>query len=258
LERAAVHVGGRTILGPVDLVIGRGEHWAILGPNGGGKTTLLSLVGAWRQPSAGSVEVLGERLGRTDVRALRRRIGHVSHHVGDRLRASITARDAVLAGRVAALETWWQPLEAADEAAADEALGAVGCAGLADRRLGTLSLGERARVLIARAMVGAPELLLLDEPAAGLDLPARERLLRAMHAATDRPGLAASILTTHHLEEIPSRVTHAALLREGAVVAAGPAAEVLADGPLSACFAMSIAVARVDGRWSARARGGGD
>ena len=253
LGGAEVRVRGQTILGPVDLRVERGEHWAILGPNGGGKTTLLSLVGAWRQPSSGSVEVLGERLGRADVRALRRRIGHVSHHVGDRLRPSITALDAVLAGRVAALETWWQTLAADDRAAAREALDEVGCASLVDRAISTLSLGERARVLIARALVGAPELLLFDEPAAGLDLPARERLLHAMRTATERDGLAASIVTTHHLEEIPPTVTHAALLRAGAIVASGPVEEVLADAPLSACFDLPVVVDRRDGRWTARA-----
>lgn len=255
LEGAAVRVGGRAILGPVDLGIERGEHWAVLGPNGGGKTTLLSLIGAWRQPSAGVVAVLGERLGRTDVRALRRRIGHVSHHVGDRLRPSITAMDAVLAGRVAALETWWQDLRDDDRASAADALDAVGCGDLGPRRVGTLSLGERARVLIARATVSEPELLLFDEPAAGLDLPARERLLQAMRTATVRPSLAASIVTTHHLEEIPGTVTHAALLRDGAFVARGPVEEILDAGPLSDCFAMPIAVERRDGRWWARAEG---
>jgi iron complex transport system ATP-binding protein len=210
-------------------------------------------MGAWRQPSAGLVTVLGRRIGRTDVRALRRRIGHVSHHVGDRLRPSITAMDAVVAGRVSALETWWQDLRDADREAAIEALEAVGCGGLGSRRVGSLSLGERARVLIARALVGEPELLLFDEPAAGLDLPARERLLQAMRSASARPGLVSSIVTTHHLEEIPGIVTHAALLREGGLVAVGPVLEVLANGPLSDCFAMPIVVERRDGRWWARA-----
>ncbi|MEX0983529.1 MAG: ATP-binding cassette domain-containing protein [Actinomycetota bacterium] len=253
LEGAEVRLHGRVLLGPVDLRIEHGEHWAILGPNGGGKTTLLSLIGAWRQPSQGRVAVLGARLGRTDVRALRRRIGHVSHHVADRLRPSMTVMDAVLAGRVFALETWWQDLGGADREAAEAALEQVGCAELAERRIGTMSLGERARVLIARALVGDPELLLFDEPAAGLDLPARERLLQAMRAASRRPGLAASIVTTHHLEEIPVTVSHAALLREGAVVAAGPVDEVLATEPLSACFGMEVVVHRRDDRWWGRA-----
>lgn len=254
MARALVRAGGRPILGPIDLRVGAGEHWAVLGPNGGGKTTLLSLAGAWRQPSSGRVEVLGQVLGRTDVRLLRRRIGHVSHHVADRLRPSLTAGDAVLAGRAAALETWWLDLGDDDRAAAAAALQDVGCADLTDRRIGTLSLGERARVVIARAMVGEPELFLFDEPAAGLDLPARERLLAAMQRASATPGVVASIVTTHHLEEIPRTVTHAALLRGGALFAAGRVEEVLTDVALSGCFGVEVAVERRDGRWWARAR----
>jgi len=248
LAAAEVRIGGRTVLGPIDLTIGAGERWALLGPNGCGKTTLLSLAGAWRQPSAGAVEVLGERLGRTDVRRLRRRIGHVSHLLGDRIRPSITAGDLVLAGRAAALETWWQDLDEGDRAAARAALERVGCATLADRAVGTLSMGERARVLIARAMAGDPDLLLFDEPAAGLDLPAREALLRAMVDA----AAPTEVLATHHLEELPPTTTHAALLREGHLVVAGPVTDVLTAASLSACFGFDVRVDRRDGRWSAR------
>ena len=159
----------------------------------------------------------------------------------------------MLAGRVAALETWWHDLGEADRAAALRALSAVGCAGLVGRPMATLSLGERARVLIARALVGEPALLLFDEPAAGLDLPARERLLQAMRAASTREGLVASIVTTHHLEEIPATTSHAALLRDGVAVTMGPVQDALATEPLSACFGMRIEVDRREGRWSARA-----
>ena len=250
LAAAEVRVGGRTILGPVDLEIGAGERWALLGPNGCGKTTLLSLAGAWRRPSAGTVEVLGERLGRTDVRRLRRRIGHVSHLVGDRVRRGSTVLDLVLAGRAAALETWWQDLDDGDRAAARAALGRVGCAALADRPVGTLSLGEHARVLIARALVAEPDLLLFDEPAAGLDLPGREALLAAMTVAAPATT---TVLATHHLEELPPTTTHAALLRGGAPLAAGPIGEVLVDERLSACFGLAVRVMRDGDRWSARA-----
>jgi iron complex transport system ATP-binding protein len=250
LAAARVRVGGRTILGPVDLAVGAGERWVLLGPNGCGTTTLLSLAGAWRQPSAGTVEVLGERLGRTDVRRLRRRIGHVSHLVGDRVRPGITVLDLVLAGRAAALETWWQDLVVGVRAAARSALERVGCAALADRSVGTLSLGERARVLIARALVAGPDLLLFDEPAAGLDLPGREALLAAMTAVAPATT---TVLATHHLEELPPTTTHAALLRGGALLAAGPVGEVLVDERLSACFALAVRVTRDGDRWSARA-----
>jgi iron complex transport system ATP-binding protein len=248
LAAAEVRVGGRTILGPVDLTIASGERWALLGPNGSGKTTLLSLAGAWRQPSAGSVEVLGERLGRTDVRRLRRRIGHVSHAVGDRVRPSIPVEDLVLAGRAAALETWWQDLDDGDRAAARSALDRVGCGTLAARRVGTLSLGERARVLIARAMAGEPDLLLFDEPAAGLDLPGREQLLAAMADA----AAPTEVLATHHLEELPPTTTHAALLRAGRVVGAGPIEATLTPSTMSTCFGIEVRVTRDGGRWSAR------
>ncbi len=250
LTAAEVRVGGRTILGPVDLSIGRSEHWVLLGPNGSGKTTALTLVGAWRQPSRGAVEVLGERLGRVDVRRLRRRIGHVSHRVAEQLPGELSALDTVLTGRDATLVTWWQRFGDGDLSRARELLDTVGCSALADRALGTCSLGERQRVLIARALFGEHELLLFDEPAAGLDLPARELLLSAMAAAR----APTTVLATHHLEEIPETATHAALLRGGRLTAAGPIGEVLADEPMSECFGMPIAVEQDGGRWRARAR----
>ena len=246
---AEVRIGGRPIVGPLELAIGTSEHWVLLGPNGSGKTTALTLMGAWRQPSAGVVEVLGSRLGRTDVRQLRRRIGHVSHRVGEQLRDELSVLDTVLTGRDATLVTWWQRFSDDDVEGARRLLATVGCADLADRPLATCSLGERQRVLIARALFGEHELLLFDEPAAGLDLPAREQLLSAMATARGRT----TVLATHHLEEIPPIVTHAALLRAGRVTASGPVEEVLADGPMSACFDLAIVVERDHGRWRARA-----
>ena len=246
---AEVRIGGRRIAGPLDLVIGAGERWVLLGPNGGGKTTALSLMGARRQPTAGTVDVLGERLGRTDVRRLRPRIGHVSHRVADALCGDATVLDTVLTGRDATLVTWWQHFDDDDVARAHRLLGSIGCDELSARPLETCSLGERQRVLIARAMFGEHELLLFDEPAAGLDLPARERLLAAMTAVPE----VTTVLATHHLEEIPPTATHAALLRDGQVLAAGPIGDVLVGAELSACFGMSIAVDHDDGRWRARA-----
>ena len=249
LDGAAVRVGGDLILGPVDLTIRSGEHWVILGPNGSGKTTLLSLAGGWSQPSVGAVRVLGEELGRVDVRRLRRRIGLVSHAVADRIRPALAVEDVVLTGKASVLETWWQDLTEADRRRARVSLEEVGCLGLADRTLGSCSSGERQLVLIARALFGAHPLLLFDEPAAGLDLPARERLLAAMTAVPE----VTTVLATHHLEEIPPTATHAALLRDGQVLAAGPIGDVLVGAELSACFGMSIAVDHDDGRWRARA-----
>jgi iron complex transport system ATP-binding protein len=252
LSGATVRIAGRTILGPLDLSIGVGEHWVVLGPNGCGKTTALTLFGAWRQPSAGSVKVLGARLGRVDVRRLRHRIGHVSHAVAERVPSELRVLDTVLTGRDATLVTWWQRFGDDEIAAARELLARVGCASLAERPLASCSLGERQRVLIARALFGAHDLLLFDEPAAGLDLPARELLLAAMTAAASGIPAPTTVLATHHLEEIPETVSHAALLRDGLLVTAGPARIVLVDEALSACFQMPITVERLDGRWSAR------
>ncbi len=248
---AEVRIGGRRILGPFDLVIGAGERWVLLGPNGCGKTTALSLMGARRQPSAGTVEVLGMRLGRVDLRELRPRIGHVSHRVADELRGEASVLDTVLTGRDATLVTWWQRFDGDDVARAHALLTSIGCDDLAHRPLATCSRGERLRVLIARALFGEHELLLFDEPAAGLDLPARERLLAAM---TEAAG-PTTVLATHHLEEIPATTTHAALLRDGRVLTAGAIDEVVVGERLSACFGMPIAVGRADGRWTARAGG---
>ncbi len=250
LDGAEVRIAGRRILGPVTLSIGTGERWVVLGPNGSGKTTLLRLAGALRQPSDGTVEVLGQRLGATDVRALRARIGSVGHAVADELPPGLAVGDAVLTGKRATLVAWLQEFTAADRARAGTLLERVGCAHLAGQPFGCCSQGERQRVLLARALFGRPELLLLDEPAAGLDMPGREALLRALEVADDL-GSTPSVLVTHHLEEIPPTTTHAALLREGALVASGPADEVLLDRPVSACFGLPVRVARNGPRWSA-------
>jgi iron complex transport system ATP-binding protein len=254
MRGATVRVGGRTILGPVDLRVGAGEHWVLLGPNGSGKTTLLALAGGWRQPSAGEVRVLGSRLGRIDLRGLRTRIGHVSHAVADRLRPELAVEDVVLTGKASVLETWWQDLTADDRTRARALLDEVGCLELASRPLGTCSSGERQRVLIARALFAEHPLLLFDEPAAGLDLPAREQLLRAMTRPASGDDSPTTLLATHHLEEIPTTVTHAALLRQGLVAASGRAPDVLTGAGLSACYGIDVVVERRDGRWWGRAR----
>lgn len=240
---------GSPMVGPLDLRMERGERWALFGPNGSGKTSLLLLAGARRQPIRGTVTVLGERLGAVDVRVLRRRIGHVSHRLADSIRPAMPVTEAVLTGARGALESWLSEFSDDERATAARLLADVGCAGLADRAVGTLSQGERARVLLARALMARPELLLLDEPAAGLDLPAREALVGALEAS-DAPTL---VLATHHLEELPPSITHAALLREGGLVAAGRVGDVLRAGPLSACFGLDLTVERRNGRWSATA-----
>ena len=253
LEDAEVRVAGRTIVGPVTLSVGEGERWAVLGPNGSGKTTLLRLVGAMRQPSDGVVRVLGERIGRTDLRRLRERIAHVGHAVSDLIPSTLEICDVVLSGKRSALVPWMQVFDAADRERATSLLERFGLAHHGGQALASCSQGERQRVLLARALFGAPELLLLDEPAAGLDLPGREALILALEA-TDELASVPTILVTHHLEELPSTTTHAAMLRDGRIAAAGPIDGVLTDAQVSDVFGLPVAVRRTShGRWSATA-----
>lgn len=253
LEDAEVRIGGRGILGPVSLRIRSGERWAVLGPNGSGKTTLLRLAGAVRQPSAGVVRVLGSPLGHVDIRKLRERIAFVGHAVADAIPPSLSVRDVVLTGKRATLVPWLQSFDDADRRHADELLERLGCSDLDGQTIASCSQGERQRVLLARALFGRPALMLLDEPAAGLDLPGREALVRALETAGDLADVP-TILVTHHLEEIPTTVTHAALLRGGLIAAAGPVGEILADRPVSDCFGLPLTVHRAAGRWAASAR----
>src|SRR5918994_5602819 len=186
LRGALVRIDGRTVLGPIDLRVGRGERWVLLGPNGGGKTTLLALAGARRQSSAGQVAVLGVTLGRGDVRALHPKISHTSHVLAERMPPGLSVQMVVLTGKRAVLSPWFQEFGKDDERRAATLLERVGCAHLAARRFDTGSQGERQRVLLARALFSDPELLILDEPASGLDLPAREALIDALEAVAAR------------------------------------------------------------------------
>lgn len=255
LEDVSVRIEGRVILGPISLRISARERWALLGPNGSGKTTLSSVIGARQQPSAGAVSVLGVTLGRGDVRLLRERIGHSSHALSDRISPGMRLIDVVLTGKRSVLAPWLQAYEGGDVARALEQLAYVGCAELSERAFGTCSQGERQRALLARAMFGDPDLLVLDEPAAGLDLPARERLVAAIDSSSGhRPSLTA-VLTTHHLEEIPNAITHAGLLRRGHLVASGTVERVLTNEALSECFEMPIEAGRRRGRWFGAAAG---
>jgi len=248
---------GRALLEGVDWVVRPGERWALLGPNGSGKTTLLRVAGMQVLPTSGTVEVLGERFGAADVRAVRRRIAFVSQSLLRRLRPALRAHDAVLTGRYDALEPHWHRYDDADHARADALLSAAGLASIADRAVGVLSEGERQQVLLARALMGRPELLLLDEPAAGLDLGARERLVAHLAALAADPATPPLVLVTHHTEEIPAGTTHAALLRAGRIVAAGPVGEVLTDDAVSACFGVEVVVEASAGRWATRVRAAG-
>jgi iron complex transport system ATP-binding protein len=247
-----VRRGGRTILGPLDLTIRDGERWAVLGPNGSGKTTLLSCMGLELWPTAGTIDVLGERYGRVDSRELRRRIGSAGSAIEGGLRPDLTPATLVMTARHAATEPWWHVYTDTDRDRARALLDDLGLGAVADHAFGTLSAGERRRTSIARALMPDPDLLLLDEPAASLDLGARETLLAdlAKLAAADRPR--AIVLVSHHVEEIPPDFTHGLVLAGSGVVAAGPLGDVLCDDVLSRAFGLPIRVERRDGRAWAR------
>lgn len=251
LSAADVMLGGRRVLGPLDWKVGKGEHWAVLGSNGAGKTTLVSLIAARRHPHHGSVEILGQRLGRVDVRDLRRHIGVVSHAVADQLRADELALDVVMTGKTAALVPWWDRFGPDDRARASELLGRFRCGHLAHQPFGACSQGERQRVLLARSLFAEHPLLILDEPLAGVDLPGREALVSSLSAMADSATAPTTVLVSHSLEDLPPTTTHALLLRAGTAVAAGPAEEVLASSTLTECFGIPMSVRRQHGRWHA-------
>jgi iron complex transport system ATP-binding protein len=254
LRFAAVSVWtpqGAQILRGISWRVLRGERWVLIGPNGSGKSTLLSLAGALRHPSRGRVSVLGGTLGRVDMPELRGRIGFVDS--GGSTLDWLTAEDVVLTGIGSTLRPLWWTYSSNDRTRARELLAMLGCADLAEREISTCSQGERGRIRIARALIAEPQLLLLDEPAVGLDLAAREALISALdRLSEERPDLT-SVLVTHHLEEIPGSSTHSILLREGQTLAAGAIRGILTSANLSACFGLPVDC-RYDGqRWSARA-----
>ncbi|MGC5309807.1 ABC transporter ATP-binding protein [Micromonospora zamorensis] len=244
---------GKEILHGVGFTVREGEHWAMLGPNGAGKSALLGFCGAFTHPSSGTVHVLGRQLGRVDLQQLRRAIGHVNPR--HPLRSPLTIRQVILTGLVGSIDLppRWQPARA-DLDRADLLLGTLGLTGKADECWPTLSQGERGRTLIARALVSQPRLLLLDEPSTGLDVAAREQLLETIDLLGETNPRLASIMVTHHLEELPTTTSHALLLRAGSVVAAGPADTTVTTGNVSAAFDHPIDVQYQDGRWAARAR----
>ncbi len=246
---------GTALIEDVDWEVRAGQRWALLGPNGSGKTTLLRVVGSALWPTRGVVEILGERLGHVDMRILRQRIATVSASISRSLRPQLSALEVVLTGRYSVLETWWNEFSTDDRAEADRLLRLAGFGGdsFDERSFGLLSEGERQQVLLARALMGQPELLLMDEPAAGLDLGARERLVRRLSMLADDPTVPALVLVTHHVEEIPPGMTHAALLRDGRMVAAGPVDDVLTNRVVSDAFGIEVVVQRSEDRWSARA-----
>ncbi|MGY4642211.1 ABC transporter ATP-binding protein [Cellulomonas sp. URHB0016] len=253
LQDVTIRRGTTTILDRVTWTVREGERWVVLGRNGAGKTTMLQVASGRMHPSSGTAHLLGERLGQVDVFELRPRIGLSSAALADRIPPGETVRDVVLTAAYGVTGRWRESYEQLDESRATDLLSAFGVQHLADRYFGTLSEGERKRVQIARSLMTDPELLLLDEPAAGLDLGGREELVAALsELAADRrsPVL---VLVTHHVEEIPPGFSHVLLLRDGTVFAAGPTQEVLTAENLSGAFGVDLLVDHRDGRWSARA-----
>jgi len=255
LDGVSVIRSGNLLLDGVDWRVGHGERWVLLGPNGSGKTTLVSVASTYIWPSRGNVSVLGLQLGAVDVRELRKRIGIVSASLEARIPTSLTALDVAIAGATGAIAPWWDRPTAAIRAKARELLDLVGCAAIGERGFDLLSSGERQRVQIARALMLDPALLLLDEPAAGLDLGAREQLAALLARLNADEALAATVVVTHHVEEIAAGTTHAIVLRGGHVLAAGPVAETVTGTVLTAAFGLPLRVERVGGRFTAQAAG---
>ena len=260
LENVSFRRDERMILAPLTWSVLPDQRWIVLGANGSGKTTLLRIAAMYEHPSSGDVTVLGETLGRTDVRVLRRRIGYMSPSLSTQLRQELRCIDIVMTAKYAALEPWWHRYDEADEARALACLDRMGVAWLAARSLATASSGEQQRVLIARTLMNDPSVLLLDEPSARLDLGGREQLVQALAELTKDPAAPPLILVTHHLDEVPPGMTHVLMLREGEVVASGPIGRDLTSANLSECFGMQLVLEeRDDGRFSAwSTRAGGD
>lgn len=250
-----VRRNGRNIVDQLNWAVNDEERWVILGPNGAGKTTLLQLAGALEHPSSGTVHVLEEQLGRTDVFELRPRIGFSSSAMARRMPADETVLNTVLTAAYAVLGRWNEEYEGIDERRALRVLAEWHLDHFADRTFGTLSDGEQKRVQIARAVMTDPELLLLDEPTASLDLGAREELLGLLSGFAQEPTTPAMIMVTHHVEEIPVGFTHVLLLRDGKVMAQGPIAETLTAEALTETFGQPIVLTSDAGRYSARAAG---
>lgn len=256
---AALHVSdivlrrdGTEILRGVSLRIDADQRWVILGANGSGKTSLMRVMALYDHPTSGIVEVLGERLGTTDVRELRRRIGYSSAALADQLRGDLSAHDVVRTARYAALEPWWHRYDESDDTRADLCLASMGIAHHRDRTFGSLSSGEQQRVLLARTLMNDPAIILLDEPSARLDLGGREYLVATLQKLAADPTAPPFAMVTHHVDEIPPAMTHVALMKSGKIMSSGPIDDVLTSDAISDCFATPLRLERrADGRFSA-------
>jgi len=244
-ERRAVLLHG------VNWTVERGEHWVVLGPNGAGKTTLLSMAAAFSHPSEGTVEVLGQTLGAVDMRTLRESIGTLEPALSRRIQGRYNGFEVVLTGATGSIALLHDRVTDDDRARADRLIGEIGVEHLRDRRFEDCSQGERQRLLLARSLMDEPQLLLLDEPTTGLDLPSRERLIASLDTMAEANLDLPTVIVTHHLEEIPSTTTHALLLRDGGIVAEGQIGAVLTSEAVSETFDIEVQVAHNAGRWAA-------
>ncbi|MFD0141967.1 MULTISPECIES: ABC transporter ATP-binding protein [unclassified Streptomyces] len=243
---------GRALVDDVSWSVKEGERWVILGPNGAGKTTLLNIASSYLYPTTGSAKILDEQLGKVDVFDLRPRIGMAGIAMAEKLPKKQTVLQTVLTAAYGMTATWHEDYDAVDEQRARAFLDRLGMTEYLDRRFGTLSEGERKRTLIARAMMTDPELLLLDEPAAGLDLGGREDLVRRLGRLARDPYAPSMIMVTHHVEEIAPGFTHVLMIRQGKVLAAGPMETELTSRNLSLCFGLPLVVEHVGDRYTAQ------
>ncbi|MCY1159105.1 MAG: transporter ATP-binding protein [Citricoccus sp.] len=254
MAAVGVRRGTKELLQDIHWQVREGERWIIMGPNGAGKSTLLQVASTRMHPTTGMVGILDEVLGAVDVFELRPRIGLSSATLAQQLPGQETVLNAVVTASWGVMGRWNEDYDAQDEERARRLIWQWGLSGYEDRRFGTLSEGERKRVLVARSLMTDPELLLLDEPAAGLDLAGRETLVRALTRLAADPVAPTLVLVTHHVEEIPPGFTHALLMRQGRVVAAGPLEQTLTEDNLSAAFGLPLKVTRDEGRYTAVAR----
>lgn len=253
LQSVTVRRGHTLLLNRVTMAVEADHRWVILGPNGAGKSTVIALASAQMHPTSGVVRILGEQLGRVNVADLRPRIGLSTATLAARIPPLETVRDVVVSAGYGVVGRWREHYDALDFDRANELMAAMGVTALADRHFGVLSSGERKRVLAARALMTDPELLLLDEPAAGLDLAGREDLLGRLTILAADPYSPTTVLVTHHVEEIPVGFSHVLLLRHGQVIAAGPIDDALSAESLSETFEMSLQLQSRRGRYFAYA-----
>ncbi|MFM8858166.1 MAG: ABC transporter ATP-binding protein [Actinomycetota bacterium] len=252
LESISLYRDGATILDNIHLTVAKDQRWLVLGANGSGKTSLVRIAALYDHPSSGRVEILGETLGSTDVRALRKRVGYLSASLADSLRPQLTSLAAVMTAKNAALEPWWHVYDDADRRAADICLERMEIVHLRDREIGSLSSGELQRVLLARTLMNDPGVIVLDEPSARLDLGGREQLIQSLTSWTTDPHSPPVVLVTHHLDEVPPGITHVLMLKQGRVLVSGPIDSCLDAQSLYECFGIELRLERrSNGRFSA-------